>query len=102
MTKIGIKDIAAEAGVSIATVSHAFRNPGRVSDKTRKKVLKAAKNLGYTPNRLASNLRTSKSGNIVVIIPDVADSYNSRIITAIEQVSHERGYSVLLGDTQGS
>jgi len=102
MTKIGIKDIAAQAGVSIATVSHAFRNPGRVSDKTRKKVLKAAKNLGYTPNRLASNLRTAKSGNIVVIIPDVADSYNSKIIKAIEQVAHQRGYSVLLGDTQGS
>ena len=51
MTKIGIKDIAAEADVSIATVSHAFRNPGRVSDETRKRVLEAAKKIGYKPNK---------------------------------------------------
>ena len=102
MTKIGIKEIAAQAGVSIATVSHAFRNPGRVSDATREKVLAAAKEAGYTPNKLAANLRTSKSGNIVVIIPDVADSHNAKIINAIEKVAHSRGYSVLLGDTQGS
>lgn len=102
MTKIGIKEIAAEAGVSIATVSHAFRNPGRVSDESRKKVLDAAKKIGYTPNRLAASLRTSKSGNIVAIIPDVADSHNAKIIRAIEKVAHTRGYSVLLGDTQGS
>lgn len=102
MTKIGIKDIAAHAGVSIATVSHAFRNPGRVSDDTRKKVLDAAREIGYTPNRLAANLRTARSGNIVAIIPDVADTHNSKIIKAIESVAHSRGYSVLLGDTQGS
>lgn len=102
MAKVGIKDIAARAGVSIATVSHALRNPGRVSDGTRKKVLAAAEAVGYTPNNLAVSLRTARSGNIVVIIPDVADSYNSGIIKAIEKVAHKRGYSVLLGDTQGS
>lgn len=102
MRKVGIKDIAAEAGVSIATVSHALRNPGRVAEATRRKVLDAADKIGYTPNRLAASLRTARSGNIVVIIPDVADSYNSGIIKAIEKVAHDRGYSVLLGDTQGS
>ena len=102
MTKMGIKEIAAQAGVSIATVSHAFRNPGRVSDATREKVLGIEKAGGYTPNRMAASLRTSRSGNIVVIIPDVADSHNAKIINSIEQVAHGRGYSVLLGDTQGS
>lgn len=102
MTKVGIKDIAAKAGVSIATVSHALRNPGRVSDATREKVLAAANEVGYTPNKVAASLRTARSGNIVAIIPDVADSYNSGIIKAIEKVAYSRGYSVLLGDTQGS
>jgi LacI family repressor for deo operon, udp, cdd, tsx, nupC, and nupG len=102
MSKIGIKDIAARTGVSIATVSNALRNPGRVSDETRKKVLSAAKKAGYTPNRLAANLRTARSGNIVVIIPDVADTLNGKIIIGIENVARERGYSVLLGNTQGS
>jgi LacI family repressor for deo operon, udp, cdd, tsx, nupC, and nupG len=102
MATVGLKDIAAKAGVSIATVSHALRNPGRVSDLTRKKVLAAASEIGYTPNKLAASLRTSRSGNIVVIIPDISDSHNSKIIKAIEVISHSRGYSVLLGDTQGS
>lgn len=102
MAKVGIKDIAARAGVSIATVSHAFRNPGRVSDATRAKVLAAADEIGYSPNSLARSLRTARSGNIVAIIPDVADSHNSKLIKSIEKVAHSRGYSVLLGDTQGS
>jgi len=102
MTKVGIKEIATRAGVSIATVSHSFRNPGRVSDETRKRVLEAANALGYTPNNLAVSLRTARSGNIVVIIPDVADSYNSGVIKGIEAVAHSRGYSVLLGDSHGS
>jgi len=102
VSRVGIKDIAAEAGVSTATVSHALRNSGRVSELTRKKVLAAAQKAGYTPNRLAANLRTSRSGNIVVIIPDVADSFNGQIITGIEQVARSKGYSVLLGNTGGS
>lgn len=102
MSKVGIKDIAAETGVSIATVSNALRNPGRVSDETRRKVREAAERAGYTPNRLAASLRTARSGNIVVIIPDVADTLNGKIIRGIESVAREHGYSVLLGNTQGS
>ena len=102
MPKVGMKDIAAEAGVSIATVSHAFRNPDRVSDGTRRKVLAAARRVGYTPNRLGVSLRTARSGNIVVIIPDIADSHNARLITGIERVAQGKGYSVLLGNTRGS
>lgn len=102
MPKVGLKDIAAQTGFSIATVSHALRNPDRVADATRKKVLAAAEAAGYTPNNLAVSLRTARSGNIVVIIPDIADSHNSNIIKAIEKVARERGYSVLLGDSQGS
>ena len=102
MSKVGIKDIAAKTGVSIATVSHALRNPGRVSEETRRKVLAAAKKAGYTPNHLAASLRTARSGNIVVIIPDVADSLNGKIITGIENVARAHGYSVLLGNSQGS
>ena len=102
MSKVGIKDIALEAGVSTATVSNALRNSGRVSEATRRRVLAAAEKSGYTPNRLAANLRTSRSGNIVVIIPDVADTLNGQIIDGIERVARSHGYSVLLGNTRGS
>ncbi|QFU77337.1 LacI family transcriptional regulator [Halioglobus maricola] len=102
MAKVGIKDVAARAGVSTATVSHALRNPDRVAEATRKKVLEAVEAVGYTPNKLGQSLRTSRSGNIVVIIPDLSDTYNAGIITALEKVAHRHGYSVLLGDSQGS
>jgi LacI family repressor for deo operon, udp, cdd, tsx, nupC, and nupG len=100
MARVGIKDIAKKAGVSIATVSHAFRNPGRVSPKTRERVLAAAEEIGYTPNKMAASLRTARSGNIVAIIPDVGDSFIAEIVKGIDAVANDRGYAVLLGDAQ--
>jgi LacI family repressor for deo operon, udp, cdd, tsx, nupC, and nupG len=79
---------------------HAFRNPGRVSAKTRERVLAAAQEIGYTPNKMAASLRTARSGNIVAIIPDVGDSFISEIVKGIDEVAIERGYAVLLGDAQ--
>ncbi len=102
MSKVGIRQVAKHAGVSTATVSHALRNPGRVAERTRQKVLAAVKETGYTPNSLGVSLRTAKSGNIVAIIPDITDSHNSDIIKAIQRVAREKGYSVLLGNTAGS
>ncbi len=102
MSSIGIKDVAAIAGVSITTVSRALRNPGRVSEATREKVLAAVNKAGYTPNKFGVGLRTAKSGNIVAIIPDVSDSFNFGVIRAIGRAANKQGYSVLLGDTHGS
>lgn len=96
-----IKQLAEAAGVSVATASRAMSNPQRVSDATREKVLAAAKEIGYTPNRLGASLRTAKTGNIVVIIPDVSDTFNFGVIKSLERAASKLGYSVLLGDTQG-
>lgn len=101
MSNIGIKELAEIAGVSIATVSRAMSNPTRVSEATREKVIAAAKKAGYTPNRLGAGLRTSKTGNIIVIIPDVSDTFNFGVIKSLEKAASKHGYSVLLGDTQG-
>lgn len=99
MAPVGIKNVAQKAGVSTATVSHTLRNPSRVAEATRKKVLAAIKETGYTPNNLGVSLRTSRSKNIVVIIPDITNSHYSDIITAIEKVASDQGYSVLLGNS---
>ncbi|MFT4925656.1 MAG: LacI family repressor for deo operon, udp, cdd, tsx, nupC, and nupG [Phenylobacterium sp.] len=97
----GIKDIAKRAGVSTATVSRTLRNPQLVSVATKEKVMTAVNALNYRPNQMGSNLRTKRTGNIVVIIPDITNPFNAGVIRAIEQVAQTRGYSVLLGDTQG-
>ncbi|MBF7073857.1 LacI family DNA-binding transcriptional regulator [Glaciecola sp. MH2013] len=100
MSKIGIKDIASQSGVSSATVSRTLRSPELVSEDTRKRVLEAIKATGYKPNRFGASLRTQKSGNVVVVMPDITNQVNAGIIRAIESEAHKAGYCVLLGDTQ--
>lgn len=97
---IGIKDIAKKAGVSSATVSRALSKPELVSAKNREKVLQAVAETGYTPNRFGASLRTQKSRNVVVVMPDITNQVNAGIIRAIEYEAGKQGYSVLLGDTQ--
>ncbi|GAC19783.1 LacI family DNA-binding transcriptional regulator [Paraglaciecola arctica] len=101
MAILGIRDIAALANVSPATVSRVFSTPEMVSKKTLNKVQKIIDEVGYRPNRMGASLRTRKSGNIVAIIPDITNPVNAGIIRAIEQGAQSAGYSVLLGDTQG-
>ncbi len=101
MTKPGIKDIARLSGVSPATVSRVLRNPGLVSEDTRTRVMAAIDKAGYKPNRFGASLRTQKSGNIMVVIPDITNQVNAGIIRAIESEAQKAGYCILLGDTQG-
>lgn len=101
LATLGIKDIAALAKVSPATVSRVLSSPELVSQKTLNKVKKIVDEMGYRPNRIGASLRTRKSGNIVAIIPDITNPVNAGIIRAIEQGAQSAGYSVLLGDTQG-
>ncbi|NQZ90581.1 MAG: LacI family DNA-binding transcriptional regulator [Colwellia sp.] len=100
MKKLNINDIALIAGVSNATVSRAFREPKKVSQKTRDKVMLAAKNVDFIPSSLGASLKQGRSFNIVVLVPDITNPYFSPIVRAMEQTANTRGYSVLLGDTQ--
>lgn len=71
-TKITIKDIAREAGVSVATVSYVLNNKteeNRISEDTRKKVLQIVNLLDYTPNQSAKALATNRSRNVAVCQP---------------------------------
>lgn len=99
MSNIKIKDIAMQAGVCKATVSRTLSNPDIVSPKTRDKVMAVVNKMGYTPNRLGASLRQGRSGNVLVMIPDISNPYFSPIVRAIERVAFARGYSVLLGNT---
>lgn len=97
-----IKEIAAIANVSVATVSRALQRPEVVSEATRQRIHEVVKRLGYTPNALARNLRTARTRLIVALLPDITNPFFSEVIRGIEQVAHESGYSVLLGETQSS
>ena len=98
--RVNIKEVAREAGVSVATISRALQSPERVAAKTLDRVHAAIQRLSYIPNAQARNLRTARTRLIVAMVPDIANPFFSEIIRGIEQVAHRNGYSVLLGDTQ--
>lgn len=97
---VSIKDVAQLAGVSVATVSRALARPEKVAEATRKRVMAAVQKSGYVTNVLASNFRRRRSQTIVVLVPDIANLFYSRIIQEIEAVARNRGYQILLGETQ--
>ncbi|RDE09069.1 LacI family DNA-binding transcriptional regulator [Pelagibacterium lacus] len=95
-----IEDVAVIAGVSIATVSRALNEPGKVADSTRRKVIEAVARTGYTTNAMARNLRTRKSNMILILAPDVGDPNFSNILVGLETAASRRGYGVLIGNTR--
>ena len=97
---VSIKDVARLAGVSTATVSRTLAEPDKVRAKTRDKVLSAVKQSGYVTNSLARSLRTRRNHSVVVLVPDITNSFFSSIIQGIEEVARTNGYRILLGDMQ--
>ena len=95
-----IYEVAKRAGVSPSTVSRVLSNPGVVSIKTRLKVLKAVDVLRYIPNSTAKNLRRSRTGKLLVTVPDISNPFFSLILQGIEDAAQREDYAVLVGDTQ--
>jgi LacI family transcriptional regulator, repressor for deo operon, udp, cdd, tsx, nupC, and nupG len=96
-----IYEVAKHAGVSTATVSRVMSGPKEaVSPPTRERVMRAVAVLGYTPNAAAKNLRTLRSGKLLVTVPDISNPFFSLILQGIEDAALREGYAVLLGDTQ--
>jgi LacI family transcriptional regulator len=96
---VGIKDVAAAAGVSVTTVSHVLNHVAyaRVGAETRERVQDAARRLGYGPNRLAQALRTQRSGMIGFISEEIATTpHAGRIILGSEETAKRRGYNIMI------
>ncbi|WKD51471.1 LacI family DNA-binding transcriptional regulator [Microbulbifer spongiae] len=96
-----IREVARRSGVSVATVSRTLKDPQVVSPQTRARVLKAVDEAGYRPNLLARNFSSGKSFAVMVLVPNIANPFFSRVIRGIEKAAQDQGYSVLLGDTKG-
>ncbi len=95
-----IKDIAKEAGVSIATVSRVLNKNAYVTDDIKKKVLKAAKELDYIPNTAAKSLKTQKSGIIGFIISDISSDALLVAARSAERIFSEQNYNLILCSTE--
>jgi DNA-binding LacI/PurR family transcriptional regulator len=89
-------DVARVAGVSQSAVSRAFRPGLSVSDKTKAKVMKAAKKLGYKPNAIARMLITQRSGMVAVIISSISNLVYPELLSRVTDQLSARGVRVLL------
>jgi len=95
-----IKEVAAHAGVSSATVSHVLNNTRYVSEPVRELVHNAMLELGYRPNALARSLRSGKTHTLGLILPDSANPFFAEIGRAIETAAFGYGFSVILCNTE--
>jgi LacI family transcriptional regulator len=91
-----IEDIARQLGLSAMTVSRALRGRPNVSEVTRRKVLQAAQELSYKPNRWARSLVTRTSHIIGIVVPDISHTYFAEIARGVEETIDSEGYDLLL------
>ena len=93
---ITIYDIARKLELSSATVSRALNDSPVISEKTKKRIKQAAKDLGYRQNNFASNLRKQKSHTIGVIIHELKSNFTTSVLAGIEKVTNEAGYDIII------
>ena len=91
-----LSDIAKDLKVSVVTVSKALRNQGRISARTRERVLKRAKELDYHPNWVARSLATRRTYTIGLLLPDFTHPFFAEIARAVAETVRPRGYHVIV------
>ena len=93
-----IKDVANAAGVSVATISRVLSNPDLVKPATKEHVLQIIKEMNYQPNVLARQLRTQTTRAVIVIVPNIENSFFHGILSGIGTEAERQGYQMLIAD----
>jgi len=94
-----LRDVSEASGVSEMTVSRVLRNRGDVSDATREKVLKAAKALGYVPNKIAGALASQRVNLVAVIVPSLSNLVFPEVLGGISEELEDSGLQPVFGVT---
>ncbi|OUS34738.1 LacI family transcriptional regulator [Rhodobacterales bacterium 56_14_T64] len=94
-----LRDVSEATGVSEMTVSRVLRNRGDVSEKTRVKVLAAAKEIGYVPNKIAGALASNRVNLVAVIIPSLSNMVFPEVLTGINEVLETTALQPVVGVT---
>lgn len=95
-----IRDVAARAGVSIATVSNVFSGNKPVNADLRERVLQAANVLSYQVDRAASQLRSGQARVVGVLVPDLDDVFFTSLISQLEVLAQKDGYDILIASSR--
>lgn len=92
-----LRDVSEESGVSEMTVSRVLRQSGEVSEKTRDRVLEAAKRLGYVPNRIAGGLASQRVNLVGVVIPTLSNMVFPEVLSGINEVLEDTPLQPVFG-----
>src|SRR4051794_35478660 len=100
-TSVTLRDVARAAQVHPGTVSRALNaeTRGLVNEETAERVMRAAEELGYRPNRIARGLKTSRSFTVGVIVPDLTNPLFPPIVRGIDDRLRAAGYTALIANT---
>ena len=99
---VTIRDVAREAGVSVASASRALNGHDSVTPATRARIEAAAKQLRYVPHSGARSLTSRRSDAIGVVLPDLFGEFFSELIRGIDRVAFDHGLQLLLSNMHGS
>lgn len=99
MNQITIKDIASKLGISPSTVSRALNDHPDINKQTKKKIQILAAELGYEPNVIARNLKTSRSNQLGIVVPEIKHDFFAKIVSGFEDVAYDRGYTVIVAQS---
>jgi DNA-binding LacI/PurR family transcriptional regulator len=94
-----IKDVAARAEVSVATVSHVINNTRFVTPELRDRVLAVMQEMDYEPNLVARGLRSNRTNLVALVIPDISNPYFPELARGVQDVANQNGYVTILGNT---
>lgn len=94
-----IRDVARRANVSIATVSRVLNSSSRVSEESRARVWRAARDLDFWPNSAARSLTTSRTQAIGVLLPDLYGEFYSEIIRGMDRAAREARFQILISSS---
>jgi LacI family transcriptional regulator len=96
-----LRDVARRAGVAVSSASRALSEHASVSPELRERVMRAAEELGYEPNLLAQGLRRGATSSVGFVMRDISSPLFSEIALGAEIALRERGYSMLLTNSEG-
>lgn len=102
MERPTIYDVADRAGVAPSTVSRAFGVPGRVSERTRERVLAAAAELGYVPNPHAKALQTGRHATLALVLSDITNPHFFELIRGAEQRARVAHHTLVIVNAEES
>jgi LacI family transcriptional regulator len=97
--RTSLKDIAMKTGYSVNTISRALRDMPDISESTKDKIRKVAREMNYFPNHAAISLRTNRSKSIGVIVSDITNPVFSDMVKGAEMSARTKGYSIILGNS---